>query len=308
MRIALASLLALLTACERRPLPRSEPVVAAVSASAPPAAVAVAPSGPAGAGVAPGASVAGREILYNEAATVQRLPVPGDREASVVATVPGEAPRIVFLPGLCSNAYAYLLSFPEAARRHGGIVALDGDLPCGPEKSGFRSFSGDPEKQHRRITAALVAAGATTLPREGLTLVGYSLGATIAERLVRTYPDRYGRLVIIGAPHDALVANYREARGVVTMSCSLDVTSRMKQGAARIARTGVPATYLEMPGCTHGNIAQGERVFEETFAWLDAHALPTRAEAVAAALPLGRASIHGDCFSESGLSRRPEVL
>jgi hypothetical protein len=46
----------------------------------------------------------------------------------------------------------------------------------------------------------------------------------------------------------------------------------MREGARRIAAAGIPATYLEMPGCTHGNVADGERVFGEAFDWLAANA------------------------------------
>lgn len=199
--------------------------------------------------------------------------------ASLVEPASGGGPRIVFLPGICSNAYAYLLSFPEAARKHGGVIALEGDALCGATDSGFRSLSPDPERQHARISAALAAAGTTTIPREGITLVGYSLGATIAESLARRYPDRYARIIVIGEPRDPAAPNYRESRAVITMSCSLDVSLRMKQGAAAIARSGVPANYLEMPGCTHGHITDGERIFDEAFSWLNQHTRPPRESA-----------------------------
>ena len=184
----------------------------------------------------------------------------------------GEAPRIVFMPGVCSNAYAYLLSFPEAARAHGGIVAIDGDQPCGAAGSGFRSFSWDPVRQDARLQAALAAAGVSSGPPGGLTLVGYSAGAGIGELMVQRWPKRYARVVLIGAPSDPSPQRLAQAHGVVTMSCSRDVPGRMREAARRIAATGVPATYLEMPGCTHGNIADGERVFETAFDWLTEHA------------------------------------
>ncbi|HEX7665029.1 MAG TPA: hypothetical protein VF407_10975, partial [Polyangiaceae bacterium] len=60
-----------------------------------------------------------------------------------------------------------------------------------------------------------------------------------------------------------------DAQGVVSMSCSYDVPGRMKSGAKKLGARGVRATYMEMPKCTHGNIADGERIFDEAFAWLD---------------------------------------
>jgi pimeloyl-ACP methyl ester carboxylesterase len=203
-------------------------------------------------------------------AVVERIVVEGDTPASVVRGQRGAAPAIVFLPGRCSNAYAYLLAFPEAARAHGGVIAIDGDQPCGAPGSGFRSFTWDPRRQDARVAAALAAAGVAALPKEGLTLVGYSAGAGIGEQMVQLWPERYPRVVLIGAPVDPRPERLAHARAAVTMSCAFDVPGRMKKAASAIAQTGVPATYLEMPGCTHGLIADGERVFDAAFRWLAA--------------------------------------
>ncbi|HQY60380.1 MAG: alpha/beta hydrolase [Myxococcales bacterium] len=211
-----------------------------------------------------------REKLPTPAA-VEAVPVSGDAPAYVVRGRSGRPPAIVFLPGVCSNASAYLHTFPEAAAAHGGVVAIDGDEPC-PGVPGFHTFSWDTQKQHRRLEAALAAAGART-PREGgVTLVGYSQGATIGEKLVYAYPERYSRVMLIAAPVDPSVAALRSARAAVTCACSLDVTQRMRSAALRLSAGGVPSTYLEMPGCTHGNVAKGEETFGAAFAWLDEHA------------------------------------
>jgi pimeloyl-ACP methyl ester carboxylesterase len=206
-------------------------------------------------------------------ATVERIDVPRDTPASLVRGKTDEPPRIVFLPGVCSNAYAYLLSFPEAARGHGGVLAIDGDKPCGAADSGFHSFSWDPALQDARIAAAFAAVGVSP-PPDGLTLVGYSAGADIGELMVKRWPKRYARVVLIGAPSDPKPQLLSGARGVVTMSCSRDVPGRMREGARRIAAAGVPATYIEMPECTHGNISDGERVFGTAFDWLNENARP----------------------------------
>jgi pimeloyl-ACP methyl ester carboxylesterase len=197
------------------------------------------------------------EEIWTEPVAVERIAVDRDAPASIVRGREGNAPRIVFLPGVCSNAYAYLLSFPEAARAHGGIVAIDGDQPCGAARSAFRSFSWDPVKQDARLRAAMAAAGVSEMP-DGLTLVGYSAGAGIGELMVQRWPRRYTRVVLIGAPSDPSPLRLSSAQGAVMMSCSRDVPGRMRDAATRTQRAGVPATYLEMPGCTHGNIADGE--------------------------------------------------
>ncbi len=200
-------------------------------------------------------------------AVVEKLSVPRDLDASIVKSAHGTPPRIVFLPGLCSNANAYLQNFPEAAKKHGGVVAIEGDQPCAP---GFRSFSWDAAKQNARIEAALAAAGASD-PPEGLTLVGYSQGAAIGEQLVQRWPSRYSRVILIGAPTEPAAPHFATTRALVTMSCSRDVPSRMRDAARRTSALGVPSTYIEMPGCTHGNIADGERVFDSAFEFVYAN-------------------------------------
>jgi pimeloyl-ACP methyl ester carboxylesterase len=185
----------------------------------------------------------------------------------------GSELRTLFLPGLCSNAYAYLLAFPEAARAQGGVVAIEGDRPCGAEGSGFRSFTWNADLQRRRFEAALAAA-AVEAPADGFTLIGYSSGASIGELMHAEWPTLFPRLVLIAPPKDPAVARLRTAAGVVTMACSLDVTTRMKRATTALERAGVPSIYLEMPGCTHGNIADGERLFGEALGWLAKRPLP----------------------------------
>ncbi|MBX3208976.1 MAG: hypothetical protein KF764_28345, partial [Labilithrix sp.] len=197
------------------------------------------------------------------------LLVPGDLVASIVRSADAAPPLTVFMPGVCSMGSAYLHTFPEAARKQGGVVAIEGDQPCGT--AGFRTFSWDAARQHARVEAALAAAGLSEIPREGITLVGYSQGAALAEQMVQRWPRRYTRVVLIGAPTDPSPKNLGRARAVATMSCDRDVPARMKQAARAAERAGVPATYFEMPGCTHGNVTEGERIFDETFDWLRAH-------------------------------------
>jgi len=210
-------------------------------------------------------------------ARVERMLVPGDLVASLVRARDGAPPTTVFLPGMCSNGQAYLETFPEAARRQGGVVAIEGDVACGTE--GYRSFSWDAARQNARVEAALAAAGRTEIPREGITVVGYSQGAALAEQMAHRWPGRYTRVVLIGAPTDPSARSFLRARGLVTLSCSLDVPARMRQAAVLASRAGVPATYFEMPGCRHGNVAEPERIFGATFDWLQANARPVDATA-----------------------------
>jgi pimeloyl-ACP methyl ester carboxylesterase len=200
---------------------------------------------------------------------VESLPVPGDVPASIVRSADGKPPRIVFLPGICSNAGAYLWGFAETARARGGAVAIDGDGSCGGSKD-FHSISSDPAHEGPRIDAALAAAGVASPATADVVLVGYSLGATLIENLVKASPARWRRVVLIGSPRDPRLDRLRGAGAVATMSCSLDVPGRMKGAVRMLTAASIPAAYFEMPACTHGTLADGDRVFGQVFDWLDA--------------------------------------
>jgi pimeloyl-ACP methyl ester carboxylesterase len=213
-------------------------------------------------------------------ATVERLLVPGDLVASVVRGTTKAPPLTVFMGGICSNANAYLQSFPQAAQKQGGVVAIEGDQLCGAGVDPrFRSYSWDANRQHARIEAALAAAGLQEIPKEGITLVGYSQGAALAEQLAAKYPTRYSRIVIIAAPTDPAPRDFAKTRALVTMACSRDVTARMKAAAAGANKIGTPATYFQMPDCTHGQVADAENVFGQSFDWLAENQRPAGADA-----------------------------
>jgi len=208
-------------------------------------------------------------------ATVERLLVPGDLVASVVRPTNGAPPVTAFVGGVCSNASAYLQAFPEAARKQGGVVGIEGDQLCGPGVDPhFRTYSWDASKLHARIEAALAAAGLREIPPAGITLVGYSQGAALAEQLAAKYPGRYARLVLIGAPTEPAPRDFAKTRALVTMACDRDVTARMKTAAISANKAGTPATYLQMPNCTHGQVADAENIFGQSFDWLAANERP----------------------------------
>ena len=209
-------------------------------------------------------------------AKLEKILVPGDLAASVVRAKDGAPPLTVFMPGMCSNGSAYLQTFPEAAKAQGGVVAIEGDQPCQP---GFRSFSWDAAKQHARVEAALAAAGVHEIPAEGITLVGYSQGASLAEQMLQRWPERYKKVVLIGAPTDPSARSLAQARSVVTMACDRDgAAPRMRQAAKTAIKAGVPATYIEMANCTHGNVTDGEVTFTRTFDFLRENERPFDAD------------------------------
>jgi len=198
------------------------------------------------------------------------MPVPGDLPAFVVRGRGGACPRMVFLHGMCGHGLGYVQSFQRAARDHGGVLALQGDVACGGAGI-YRKYSFDIDRQDARIRQAMEACGGEA---EDLVLMGYSQGAYVAEWLAQRWPERYSRVVLIGSPKTPSLARLRQVRGAVMICGEHDATYRMKEGAAHLAAAKVPATYLEMPDAAHGQMTEAERVMRDAFEWLDANERP----------------------------------
>jgi pimeloyl-ACP methyl ester carboxylesterase len=208
------------------------------------------------------------------AARVEVVPidVPGDVPAFFLRGAPGTTGRMVFLHVRCGHAQGYVQAFQFAAAKRGSVLALQGDVPCG---GAYRRWTVDPELQDRRIASAFRAAGETGELRD-LTVLGYSQGEVLAERLAGRFPERYTRAVLIGAPAAPSLERLRRLRGVVLLAGEGDAGARalMRPAAPRLSAAGVPATYMEMPGAPHAAMADGERVMDEAFSWLASNERP----------------------------------
>jgi alpha-beta hydrolase superfamily lysophospholipase len=205
-----------------------------------------------------------------EAETVD---VPRDLPAFVVRGRGGECPRMIFLSGMCSHALGYIQAFEHTAHDHGGVMAVQGDIDCGG--GSFRKYTPDPDRADARVREARAAAcNGEAGENEELTLIGYSQGAYLAERMAERFPNRYTRLVLIGAPTTPSPARLRRSRGAVMISGELDATYRMKEGATLLRAAGIPATYMEMPGARHGQLLEGEDLIRRALEWLDTNARP----------------------------------
>ncbi|WP_437819087.1 alpha/beta hydrolase [Sorangium sp. So ce1078] len=198
------------------------------------------------------------------------MAVPGDRPAFVVTGPGGACPRMIALHGMCGHGLGFVQAFQGAAREHGGVLGLQGDVPCGADGV-FTKYSPDPEEQDARIRTALSACGGEA---EDLVVIGYSQGAYVAERLAERWPERYSRLVLLGAPTTPSAARLRDIRGAVMISGEFDAKYRMKEGAGGLLAAKIPAIYREMPGARHGEMPEAERLMDDALDWLDANARP----------------------------------
>jgi pimeloyl-ACP methyl ester carboxylesterase len=149
-------------------------------------------------------------------------------------------------------------------------VAPQGDVLCAAAP--FATWSGNLVTLHERIMRAFPAIGVSH-PSD-LTVIGYSLGASLAQSLVRRWPGRYTRLVLIAAPSAPSLYGLKGLRSTVMMSGSRDRKDLMRAGVARARRIGIPSTFIELPGAIHGQMgSEPERTMGKALAWLFDHEL-----------------------------------
>lgn len=207
----------------------------------------------------------------------EEVAVPGDLPALVVRPAAGAAAiRTVFLTGSCTHPSTYLRAFAHAAAEHGGLVAVQGDLPCGDPAAGLRKWSADTALAQRRIAAALHAAGVDA--DDDLTVVGYSQGAERAEWLANRFPTKFTRFVLVASPIVPSPRRLAGAHAVVTIAGKGDVRENMADGARALRRDAIPAIYMELTSTKHGELdaATDDAVVAQAFDWLDENARAPR--------------------------------
>ena len=210
----------------------------------------------------------------NRPVEVVSVDVPGDIPAFVLHGARGSDAFIVFLHGRCSHALGYVQAFQFAAAKKGTVIAPQGDQACG--STPLRRWSLDIEKVNRRIEAALTAAGyADPAAWKEIVVIGYSEGASRAEALAARFPERYTRAILIGAPSPPSAARLHRSRGAVMMAGERDAQETMKAGMRALKAAGVPSTYIMIPGASHGQMGDGERLMGEALDWLWANAKPS---------------------------------
>jgi pimeloyl-ACP methyl ester carboxylesterase len=175
--------------------------------------------------------------------------------------------RMVFLHSACWQGLGHSRAFQNSAAAFGRLIVLPGDVWC---DGAYRTWSLNVERTASRIDAALQAGGDPQPPRE-VILIGYSLGATMAQRLAERWPDRFSRIILIGAPDKPSAHPLRRVRAVLTMAGELDRQDLMKQGALELQHAGVASTFMILPGAAHGWMGpEAEQVMDHALHWLTA--------------------------------------
>lgn len=198
-----------------------------------------------------------------------RVPVSGDRAAQVAHGAIGNPRALVYLHGVCGDIHKFR-AWTEVAVHFGTVVAVPGDDAC--DEPGRFKWGSDLQRTDRRIAAALRAVSATRtapLDIDSVTLVGYSQGSARAEGLVRRFPARYRRAVLIAGPHEHDPSSFRESLGVALVAGEKDFKAHLVDSAAKARKAGRRAHYFELPGARHGDYGpEAGRVMREVLAWL----------------------------------------
>jgi pimeloyl-ACP methyl ester carboxylesterase len=195
---------------------------------------------------------------------MEELAMPNDLPAWVLRGAKRHDARFVFLPGMCTHPLGYTQSFQYAAAAHGDMVTLQGDVSCG---GSHRRWSHDLAAITRRIDAVLAAA---EIPAEGLTLVGYSQGAEIAELLAARDPKKYVRVVLMASPIVPSPQRLGHVEAAVLMAGSRDAQTNMKEGLRLLQKAHIPSTFQVIPGARHGEMgAEPEATMGAAFDWLE---------------------------------------
>jgi pimeloyl-ACP methyl ester carboxylesterase len=174
--------------------------------------------------------------------------------------------RLVFLHGMCSHGLGYAQSFQSSAARIGTLVAPQGDVPC-PEKP-LAKWSRDIDGLDTRIVGAYRALGEAGLI-DDIAVIGYSQGASRAEALARRFPERYTRLVLIGAPEVPNPKGLSGVRAAVMMAGERDNQELMQEGAATFRGAGIRTIFQSIPDARHGEMGpEPEETMGRALEWL----------------------------------------
>jgi pimeloyl-ACP methyl ester carboxylesterase len=268
MRTATIPVLFVLVSCARQPAPTPAPV-AAIATVAPPTEVASAPPPPVEPLAPPEPTP---EPTVEPTGEVVQLAVPKDLPIYPVHGGKTHRNKAVMLAGMCSNPAWYLNTFPDAAVAYGDFVGLQGDVACGGVSTKWSSNSPLIE---RRMARAFDEAGMGDL--QDVTVVGYSQGAERAEWLAAYDPVRFTRFVLIGGPIVPSPERFAHAHAVVLMAGSNDLQTLMRDGADRLRKAGIPATFMVLPGARHGEMGPAaQEMMGRALDWLEENDKPKK--------------------------------
>ncbi len=183
---------------------------------------------------------------------LQRLDLGGRPALTHAPAVGGsQMPLVVFLHGMCAIPEWECPVFTGASAG-AWLLCPPGPAPCA---GGGRMWVGTRKRltgQVGRFTSALVEQESLSAGRRAL--VGYSLGAPAALQIALAEPGRWQRLMIVNASVVPSAAQLKRA-GVTRLALVAGAHDRtagkLRQGAQRLARSGVDARFFSLGPVGH---------------------------------------------------------
>jgi predicted esterase len=201
---------------------------------------------------------------------ITQLAVAGDKPIEVIRAPDGVRRVVVYLHGRCEKTDITSHEWTSDASKVAHLILLQGDGAC--PGTAYHEWTRDLGVVDARIEAAIAALGAAIpgkIDSNSLVIAGYSEGAKRAESLGGRRPDRYTRVILIGAPEAPSVAELGKARVVVTMAGEKDRHDLMLLGVSTLQAAKVPAKFMVLPGTDHGFFGpQGGRVMREAIEYI----------------------------------------
>lgn len=176
------------------------------------------------------------------------------------------AGRLVFLHGMCGHGLGYAQAFQFAAAKKGMLIAPQADRVCGDGP--WAKWSLDVAAIDARIVEAFRKLGDEG-PIVDVCVLGVSQGATRAVALVRQYPERYSRLVSIGAPTEVQTAGLERLRSAIFMVGERERKDLMLTSERALRKVGVPSRAVVIPNTDHANLGPTpEQTMGDVLDWL----------------------------------------
>jgi len=167
---------------------------------------------------------------------------------------------------MCGHGLGYAQSFQRAAAERGTLIAPQADVVCG-EGPGAK-WSLDVAALDQRIVETFRRLGHPE-PIDDICVIGMSQGATRAAALAQMFPERYTRLISMGAPTVVKTAGLDKLHAAVMMVGQRERRDLMLESERALIKTGVPTTSLVIEGAEHASMGvQPEQTMSAALDWL----------------------------------------
>lgn len=206
----------------------------------------------------------------NDARPAERLELPKRRPALLHApSAKKPAPLAVFLHGMCALP-EYECPIFEPGTREAWLLCPPGPIACGGNGA---MWTGDGKKLVAAVQTfvdAAVAKHGDAIDTERRILIGYSMGASAALRVVLMDPGKFQGLVIVNASVLPSAADLRRAgvARVAFVAGERDRTAKkLARHAKRLAKAGVDARYFVLAKTGHFFDANSTALLKAPLTW-----------------------------------------